>query len=185
MIYYVKQSIKRLRSLIFKQIFNYRNTSISCYIVSYTNIAKDLDSEEHVFIDRGATICPNVKIGAYTLIAQNMSILGGDHVYTYPDIPIIFSGRPETPRTEIGRDVWIGAYVVILAGVKIGDGAIIAAGSVVTKDVPPREIYGGNPARKIKDRFTDPVAVQKHEKLIIGPIIDGQLCSKKGLKYKK
>ena len=180
MSYSVKQGIKRLRSVVFKKLFKFRNTSISSYIVSYSNIAKDLESEEHVFIDRGATICPNVKIGAYTLIAQNLSILGGDHIYTYPDTPIIFSGRPETPRTEIGRDVWIGAYVIILAGVKVGDGAIIAAGSVVTKDIPPRAIYGGNPARKIKDRFMDSAAEKKHKDLISGPIVDGQLCAKKG-----
>ena len=55
--------------------------------------------------------------------------------------------------TVVGNDVWIGRESVILPGVHIGDGAIIAAYSVVTSDVPPYTVFGGNPARKIKDRF--------------------------------
>jgi hypothetical protein len=57
--------------------------------------------------------------------------------------------------TEIGNDVWIGDRVVIMSGVKIGDGAIVAAGAVVTKDVPPYAIVGGVPARVIKYRFDE------------------------------
>ena len=56
---------------------------------------------------------------------------------------------------EIGNDVWIGANVVILPGVKIGDGAILAAGAIVTKDVEPYSIVGGVPAKHIKYRFSD------------------------------
>lgn len=52
---------------------------------------------------------------------------------------------------RIGNDVWIGMRTIILKGVTIGDGAVVAAGSVVTKDVPPRTLYGGNPARFIKE----------------------------------
>jgi acetyltransferase-like isoleucine patch superfamily enzyme len=56
---------------------------------------------------------------------------------------------------EIGNDVWIGAKSTIMSGVKIGDGAIIGAGSVVAKDIPPYTIWVGNPAKMIKKRFTD------------------------------
>ncbi len=69
-----------------------------------------------------------------------------------------FSG--EAGMTEIGNDVWIGDHVVIMSGVHIGDGAIIAAGSVVTKDVPPYAIVGGVPARVIKYRFSEDVVCQ-------------------------
>ena len=60
-------------------------------------------------------------------------------------------------RPRIGNDVWIGARAVILGGVNIGDGAIIAAGSVVTRDVAPYAIVGGIPARLIRNRFSDDV----------------------------
>lgn len=55
----------------------------------------------------------------------------------------------------VGNDVWIGFEAVILAGVKIGDGAIIGARAVVTKDVPPYTIVGGVPAKTIRKRFSD------------------------------
>ena len=61
----------------------------------------------------------------------------------------------EYKKVEIGNDVWIGTRATILDGVRVGDGAIIAAGAVVTKDVPPYAIVGGVPAKVIKYRFTD------------------------------
>ncbi|WP_318011557.1 CatB-related O-acetyltransferase [Mesorhizobium sp. CO1-1-9] len=57
--------------------------------------------------------------------------------------------------TEIGNDVWIGLRAVIMPGITIGDGAIIGAGSIVTKDVAPYAIVAGNPARLLRYRFTD------------------------------
>lgn len=68
----------------------------------------------------------------------------------------------ELPRTTVGNDVWIGARAIILDGVCIGDGAIIAAGAVVTRDVPPYAIVGGVPAKIIKYRLPEEVI----EKLI-------------------
>ena len=57
--------------------------------------------------------------------------------------------------TKIGNDVWLGIRTIVLGGVTIGDGAVIGGGSVVTKDVGPYEIWGGNPARLIRKRFDD------------------------------
>jgi acetyltransferase-like isoleucine patch superfamily enzyme len=77
-------------------------------------------------------------------------------------VPIIFSGRPDLRPTVIGRDAWIGAHSIILPGVEIGDGAIIAAGSVVSRSVPPCEIHGGVPNRKIRDRFENAADRVRH-----------------------
>ncbi|MBV1788362.1 CatB-related O-acetyltransferase [Marinobacterium sp. D7] len=63
------------------------------------------------------------------------------------------SHRPNPGLTRIGHDVWIGDGAVVMAGVSIGTGAIIARNAVVTKDVPPYQIVGGNPARPIRPRF--------------------------------
>lgn len=72
------------------------------------------------------------------------------YVPTLDDLPI-------KGDTEVGNDVWIGRDVTIMPGVKIGDGAIIAAQSVVTKNVAPYTVVGGNPAIVIKKRYSDKV----------------------------
>lgn len=68
--------------------------------------------------------------------------------------PPHMSQLPHKGDTILGNDVWIGRESIIMPGVKIGDGAIVAAYSVVVKDIPPYTVYGGNPARFIKDRFS-------------------------------
>ena len=110
----------------------------------------------------GATL----SIGSFCSIAPDVTILlGGNHrgdwVTTFP-FNILFddfkyiSGHPATKGNVImGNDIWIGSGTLILSGISIGDGAIIAARSVVTKDVEPYAVVGGNPARKIKARFSD------------------------------
>ncbi len=128
-------------------------------------VSSDLIAHEYVFIGSGCIIPPNVTIGKYTMLAPRVSILGGDHVFENPTIPIIFSGRPKMPKTFIGEDVWIGSNVLIMAGITIGNGAIVAAGSVVTKDVPSYAIFGGNAAKLIKMRFTED-EIKEHQEML-------------------
>ena len=75
-------------------------------------------------------------------------------------------------RTTIGHDCWLGAHSIIMCGVNIADGCIIAAGAVVTKDTEPYCIYGGVPAKKIKERFNSLVDLERHRKEIKGITID-------------
>ena len=111
-----------------------------------------------------------IQIGRYCSFAGEVAILGGgehrvDWVTTYP-LRVLFDdplankdGHPASKGpTIIGNDVWVGYRVTILSGVKIGDGAVIAAGAVVTKDVPPYAIVGGNPAKLIKYRFSPEIS---------------------------
>jgi len=101
-------------------------------------------------------------IGDFSLIGMGVQIVGReDHATHEVGVPIAKStwigNRPQADRdsVHIGRDVWIGGSSVVLSGVTIGEGSIIGAGSVVTKDVPAFSIAVGNPARVVKKRFRD------------------------------
>ena len=104
---------------------------------------------DHTYINRSASIdcTQEITIGDYCAISDNVQILDSDfHPITYNDKTSTMS-KP----VHIGDHVWIGRSVIILKGVTIGDGAIIAAGSIVTRDVPARCLVAGNPARVIKE----------------------------------
>ena len=110
----------------------------------------------------------NTEIGSFCSIAPNCIVGGAKHPISWVSTsPVFYKGKnclkknfsenefEEFEKTEIGNDVWIGNNCLIKGGVKIGDGAIIGMGSVLTKDVPPYEIWAGNPARLIRKRFSD------------------------------
>ena len=86
-------------------------------------------------------------------MGTDVTIITRNHRFDRTDIPMMEQGFEEERPVYIGNDVWIGDRALILPGVHIGDGSIIAAGAVVTKDVPPYSIVAGVPARKIRDRF--------------------------------
>jgi acetyltransferase-like isoleucine patch superfamily enzyme len=115
----------------------------------------------------------NCEIGNYCLIANRVAIVGRrDHDFRTVGIPVRFSpwigGKSAAEglldeRAVIEDDVWLGYGAIVLSGVRIGRGVIVAAGSVVTKDVAPYEIVAGNPARAVGRRFADEITIQRHE----------------------
>lgn len=126
----------------------------TAFLVPGSVIAKDLKIDAYAYIGPRCKIASGVSIGKYSMVANDVMIVGGDHRFQDPNMPIIFSGRENRKKTTIGVDCWIGAGSIIMEGNTIGDGSIIAAGSVVTKDIPPYSIYGGCPAKFIRKRFS-------------------------------
>ena len=105
-----------------------------------------------------------VVIGKFCSIADGVKFVFGNHsvenITTFPLQALCFGGPPHADAIskgpiEIEHDVWIGANALILSGVKIGHGAVVAAGAVVTRDVPPYAVVGGVPAKLIKFRFRE------------------------------
>lgn len=90
--------------------------------------------------------------------------MGGDHEINTVGVPMIWAGRGVARTVRIEDDVWIGHRALIMHGITIGRGAVVAAGALVTKDVPAYAIVGGVPAKVLKMRFSDDPAMREHER---------------------
>lgn len=160
-----------IKRILIRHYYGLKNVHHTFNIGGRSKISKDMVAGEYSYVNKGCLIYPGVSLGRYTMIAQNVQIIGADHNYDMPGKPMTFSGRPKISRTNIGRDVWIGANSIVFVGVSIGDGVIIAAGSVVTKDIPPYSIVGGVPAKIIKKRFKTDKDEALHDLMLNGPIL--------------
>ena len=159
------------RSELLKMIF--KDIGENCYFEppirsnfggKHTHIGSNVYSNFNLtLIDDG-----DIYIGNYTMIAPNVTICTAAH----PIYPALREkGLQYNKEVHIGRCVWIGAGVIILPGVKIGDNSVIGAGSVVTKDIPSDSVAYGNPARvarKINDR--DKEYYYKNERIDLSKI---------------
>ena len=174
---FIRKLYRILRMFYLRNTLGLKNVHKTFYMAGGCQISSDLISGAYVFIGSSCQIYSKVKIGDYTMLAPEVKIIGGDHKYDVVGLPMIFSGRDEQLETEIGKDVWIGSRSIIMRGVKIGDGAIIAANSVVSKDIEPYVIVGGSPAKFIKNRFNNIEDIEIHNKML------GQKYSNLGFGY--
>lgn len=100
----------------------------------------------------------NVQIGSWEHDSQQVSM---SPVFMKRFAPTARAEAAQPPPPQIGNDVWIGSGVTVLRGVRIDDGAVVAAGSVVTRDVAAYTVVGGVPARYIKPRFADQALLEQ------------------------
>ncbi len=123
---------------------------------------------DYSYVGMNSWVCVT-DVGKFCSIASNVNIGLGNHTMNFLSTSPIFTERknatgfswigetiaPPFKRTTIGNDVWIGYGAMVIGGVTIGDGAVIGAGSIVTKDIPPFSIAVGTPAKIIKYRFSE------------------------------
>lgn len=123
----------------------------------------DIELGNNVQFGDYCNVAAPVHIGNNVMLAGRVCFIGKhDHLYDIPEKLIWDNPRGEDGLTIVEDDVWIGHNVTVIGPVKISKGSIIAAGAVVTKDVPPCEIWGGVPAKKIKNRFENINDKHKH-----------------------
>lgn len=113
------------------------------------NAVGDVVIGEHTRIGIHCTVIGPVTIGSHVNLAQGITVTALNHNYEDKSLPIDMQGVSTNPIV-IGDDVWIGANATILPGVTIGHHVVVAAGAVVTKDVPDNTLVGGVPAKPIK-----------------------------------
>ena len=138
-----------------KCLLQFRGASIGNDCTFYPSLwitpARNLVIGDQVNISYGViiTTAGGVRIGDRTMVGYRSQILSSNHVVK-KGIPGVYGTGKEYKAVVIGDDVWIGAACIILPGVTIGAGSVIAAGSVVTKDVDENTLVGGNPAKLLK-----------------------------------
>ncbi len=133
---------------------------------SVVSAPRSLEIGENVYIGKNCTVQINGRLGNGVLIANNVGIVGRlDHEWREPGVFVRdgkWVGSDEAlakdplNAVQIHDDVWIGFGSVVLGGVTVGEGAIVAAGSVVIKDVPPYSVVAGTPAKVVRKRFDGP-----------------------------
>ncbi|HEX8631322.1 MAG TPA: acyltransferase [Catenuloplanes sp.] len=120
------------------------------YLAAYTYVTGEVSFGRDCSVNAFTAVRGRVEAGDGVRIGAHTSILGFNHGID-PDVPVF--RQPLTSKgVTIGDDVWVGAHVVVLDGVRVGDHAVLAAGAVVTRDVPAGAVVGGNPARVIRWR---------------------------------
>ncbi len=138
--YHTQEELNEL----FSRLFGYKvDESFRCFPPFYTDFGRNIKVGKGVFINSGCCFQDQggVTIGDGCLIGHQVVFATINH-----DLPPEDRGNMHLAPIVLGKDVWIGAHATILQGVTIGDGAVIAAGSVVTKDVPPKTVVAGVPA---------------------------------------
>ncbi len=151
-----KEQLKGLRAWFLRMVwYPDARTGKGFHVGKAVYIEEGLIAGDYVYIGPYSQLSPQVHIGHYSSLSAHVAVVGRDHYCDTPGTPIVFSGRPPSCVTRIGADVLVGHGAILLRGITIGNGAIVGAGAVVTKDVPPYAIVGGVPARVLRYRFNE------------------------------
>lgn len=143
----------RLRIICARHIFKKCGKISTIDRMAYFGSGSEIEIGDYSGIGEKCVVPKNTIIGKYVMMAPEVHIVQNNHNYQNIDEPMCFQGSPkDVPQTIIEDDCWIGIRVIFTPGHRIGHGSIIAAGAVVTKDVEPYSVMGGNPAKLIKKR---------------------------------
>ncbi len=143
---------KKIRYILCKALFHKVGKDVNIEHGVFFGSGKDIQIGDFSGMGINCRVAGPLKIGKYLMMGPEVMIYTSNHEMGNTDTPMIFQGDTPKKPVIIEDDVWIGARSIILPGITIHKGAVVAAGAVVTKDVPPYGIVGGNPACLLKYR---------------------------------
>jgi maltose O-acetyltransferase len=143
---------KACRAMACKRLFRYCGQHVNIERGANFYTGWEIEIGDNSSLGINCMIPYDLKVGRDVMMGPFVFIAGENHNFSSREIPMRLQGYKKYPPVRIGDDVWIGTRAIILPGITIGKGAIIGAGAVVTKDVPPYAICAGNPARVIRYR---------------------------------
>lgn len=171
--------LKRLRDMWYRQIVwrkYHIGKNFHCGRGGFLWARNSICIGDDFYIGKYSIIETNCKIGNGVIFGNHVGVIGRyDHCYQEIGVPVRlatsirdsdYQWKGIDEMTVVGDDVWVGFGAIILSGVNIADGCIIAAGALVTKDTEPYSIYAGVPARKIKERFDTEEERMEHIRMI-------------------
>lgn len=150
--YRVFSIFRKLRSFVGKYVFDSCGTNINIEKKANFGTGKGISIGNNSGLGINCKVRGPLEIGNDVMMGPDVIIYTSNHETSRWDIPMRGQGATPKEKIIISDDVWIGARVIILPGVKIGKGVILAAGAVVTKDIPNYAVAGGVPAKVIKFR---------------------------------
>lgn len=141
---------ERFRALLLRGYIDECGSNVN--IQPRATVARRVVIGDYSGIGYGCVIQGNVIIGCHVMMGPEVLIYTQNHNFSRVDVPMDKQGFAEEEQVIIEDDVWIGARVIILPGVRIGRGSVIGAGTVVSKNIPEYSVAVGNPARVVKKR---------------------------------
>ena len=141
-----------LRRLACRGLFRHAGAGINVERGAYFGDGSQIELGDRSGIGVDCELYGPVRIGRDVMMGPEVIVYTANHRFDRLDVPMRDQGHAAAEPVEIEDDVWIGARAILLPGVRIGRGAIVAAAAVVTKDVPAYAIVGGNPAQRIGSR---------------------------------
>lgn len=148
----ISKCIRRFRCFVARPLFASCGKNVNIERKADFGRGKDISIGNNSGLGLNCHVRGPLVIGDNVMMGPDVRIITNNHCTERTDIPMCQQGDMPSAKVTIGNDVWIGTRVIILPGVTIGDGAIIAAGAVVSKDVPEYAVVGGVPAKVIKYR---------------------------------
>lgn len=140
------------RRFLVKRIFKKCGEEVIVKQKVYFGSGSDIFIGDRSQLGHNARIDHDTVIGSDVIMGPDVVIMSSSHAFENITLPINMQGAMAKRPVYIGNDVWIGTRVIILPGVKIGDGAVVGAGSVVTNDIPPLAVVAGVPAGILRYR---------------------------------
>lgn len=141
-----------LRRHLVKALFKRCGDGVIIKQRAYFGSGGEIELGDRSQIGQRSRIDHDTRFGNDVVMGPDVVIMSSAHAFEDPDIPINLQGAKPRQPVVIGNDVWLGTRVIVLPGVTIGDGAVVGAGSVVTREIPPNAIAAGVPARVLRYR---------------------------------